>query len=46
MAQTARGIKIEPGRKRVRTYLAGQMVADTIQAFAAWRGRGLRAAEA
>ena len=38
MAQTARGIKIEPGRKRVRTYLAGQLVADTIHPVLVWEG--------
>jgi uncharacterized protein (DUF427 family) len=38
MAQTARGIKIEPGRKRVRTYLAGQIVADTIHPVLVWEG--------
>ena len=38
MAQTARGIRIEPGRKRVRTYLAGQLVADTIHPVLVWEG--------
>jgi uncharacterized protein (DUF427 family) len=38
MARTARGIKIEPGRKRVRTYLAGQLVADTIHPVLVWEG--------
>jgi uncharacterized protein (DUF427 family) len=38
MAQTARGIKIEPGRKRVRTYLAGELVADTIHPVLVWEG--------
>ena len=36
MAQTARGIKIERGRKRVRAYLAGQLVADTYHPVLVW----------
>ena len=38
MAQTARGIRIEPGHKRVRTYLAGQLVADTVRPVLVWEG--------
>ncbi|HEV3295381.1 MAG TPA: DUF427 domain-containing protein [Streptosporangiaceae bacterium] len=38
MAQTARGIRIEPGHKRVRTYLAGQLVADTLHPVLVWEG--------
>ncbi len=38
MAQTARGVRIEPGHKRVRAYLAGQLVADTIHPVLVWEG--------
>jgi uncharacterized protein (DUF427 family) len=31
-----RGIRIEPGRKRVRVYLGGELVADTIQPMLVW----------
>jgi uncharacterized protein (DUF427 family) len=38
VAQASRGIRIEPCRKRVRTYLAGQLVADTRQPVLVWEG--------
>jgi uncharacterized protein (DUF427 family) len=38
MAEVARGIKIEPSPKRVRTYLAGQLVADTLHPVLVWEG--------
>jgi uncharacterized protein (DUF427 family) len=38
MAETARGIRIELCHKRVRTYLAGQLVADTIHPVLVWEG--------
>ena len=33
---TRRGIRIEPGTKRVRVYLGGQVVADTIHPMLVW----------
>jgi uncharacterized protein (DUF427 family) len=36
MAGTERGPRIEPCHKRVRTYLAGQLVADTIHPVLVW----------
>lgn len=36
MAETSRGMRMEPGRKRVRVYLAGQLVADTTRPFLVW----------
>jgi uncharacterized protein (DUF427 family) len=38
MAQKAHGLRIEPGHKRVRAYLAGQLVADTIHPVLVWEG--------
>jgi len=38
MAGAARGLRIEPGHKRVRTYLAGQLVADSIHPVLVWEG--------
>jgi uncharacterized protein (DUF427 family) len=38
VAQTPPGLRIEPCRKRVRTYLAGQLVADTRQPVLVWEG--------
>ena len=31
-------IRIEPSHKRVRTYLAGQLVADTLHPVLVWEG--------
>ena len=36
MAEKTRGMKIEQGAKRVRTYLAGELVADTRTPFLVW----------
>ena len=36
MAEKIRGIKIEQGAKRVRAYLAGEVVADTKAPFLVW----------
>ena len=36
MAEKTRGIKIEQGTKRVRVYLAGEVVADTKTPFLVW----------
>jgi uncharacterized protein (DUF427 family) len=37
MTESSRGsVKIEPGRKRVRAYLNGELVADTIRPFLVW----------
>ena len=36
MAEKARGIKMEQGAKRVRAYLAGEVVADTKTPFLVW----------
>jgi uncharacterized protein (DUF427 family) len=37
MSETSRGtVRIEPGRKRVRAYLGGELVADTRQPFLVW----------
>jgi uncharacterized protein (DUF427 family) len=37
MTDTARGrVRVEPGAKRVRAYLAGQLVADTAHPFLVW----------
>jgi len=37
MTQTARGsVRIEPGHKRVRAYLGGELVADTRRPFFVW----------
>jgi uncharacterized protein (DUF427 family) len=36
MAEKTRGIKIEQGAKRVRVYLAGELVADTRAPFLVW----------
>jgi len=33
---TSHSIRVEPCRKRVRTYLAGQLVADTRQPVLVW----------
>jgi uncharacterized protein (DUF427 family) len=38
MAAAARGIRIEPCHKRVRAYLDGQLVADTIHPVLVWEG--------
>jgi uncharacterized protein (DUF427 family) len=38
VAQTSHEIRIEPSRKRVRTYLAGQLVADTLHPVLVWEG--------
>jgi uncharacterized protein (DUF427 family) len=38
MAGTTPRLRVEPCRKRVRTYLAGQLVADTIQPVLVWEG--------
>jgi uncharacterized protein (DUF427 family) len=38
MAAPARGIRIEPCHKRVRAYLDGQLVADTIHPVLVWEG--------
>lgn len=37
MTESARGsVKIEPGRKRVRAYLNGELVADTVRPVLVW----------
>lgn len=36
MARTQPGIRIEPGHKRVRAYLSGDLVADTTRPFLVW----------
>ena len=37
MTETSRGsVKIEPGRKRVRAYLSGELVADTRRPYLVW----------
>src|SRR5215831_5199786 len=36
MAEKTHGIKIEQGAKRVRTYLAGELVADTKRPVLVW----------
>jgi uncharacterized protein (DUF427 family) len=37
MTESSRGsVKIEPGRKRVRAYLNGELVADTVRPFLVW----------
>ncbi len=36
MTEKTRGIKIEQGAKRVRAYLAGELVADTRTPFLVW----------
>ena len=38
MAPKAHGLRIEPGHKRVRTYLAGHLVADTVHPVLVWEG--------
>jgi uncharacterized protein (DUF427 family) len=38
MAEVARGIRIEPCHKRVRSYLDGQLVADTLHPVLVWEG--------
>jgi uncharacterized protein (DUF427 family) len=38
MAEKTRGIKIEPSPKRVRSYLDGQLVADTLHPVLVWEG--------
>jgi uncharacterized protein (DUF427 family) len=38
VAQTSRGIRVEPCQKRVRTYLAGRLVADTLHPVLVWEG--------
>jgi len=38
MAEQARRLRIEPSPKRVRTYLAGQLVADTAHPVLVWEG--------
>jgi uncharacterized protein (DUF427 family) len=38
MAEVARGIRIEPSHKRVRSYLDGQLVADTLHPVLVWEG--------
>jgi uncharacterized protein (DUF427 family) len=38
MAEMTRGIKIEPSAKRVRSYLDGQLVADTLHPVLVWEG--------
>ena len=38
MAQATRGIRIEPCHKRVRAYLAGQLVVDTLHPVLVWEG--------
>jgi hypothetical protein len=37
MTESSRGsVKIEPGRKRVRAYLNGELVADTVRPVLVW----------
>ncbi len=36
MAEKTRGIRVEQGQKRVRAYLAGELVADTRTPFLVW----------
>jgi len=37
MTETSRGrVRVEPGHKRVRSYLAGQLVADSTRPFLVW----------
>ena len=38
MAQATRGIRIEPCHKRVRAYLAGELVVDTLHPVLVWEG--------
>jgi uncharacterized protein (DUF427 family) len=38
VAQATRGIRIEPCHKRVRAYLAGQLVVDTLHPVLVWEG--------
>ena len=38
MAQATRGIRVEPCHKRVRAYLAGQLVVDTLHPVLVWEG--------
>ena len=38
MPGAARALRIEPSHKRVRTYLAGQLVADTLHPVLVWEG--------
>ena len=38
MAEKTRGMKIEQGAKRVRAYLAGELVADTLHPVLVWEG--------
>jgi uncharacterized protein (DUF427 family) len=38
MAEKTRGIKIEPSPKRVRSYLDGELVADTLHPVLVWEG--------
>src|SRR2546423_757676 len=38
MPGAARALRIEPSYKRVRTYLAGQLVADTLRPVLVWEG--------
>jgi Uncharacterized protein conserved in bacteria len=38
MPGAARALRIEPSHKRVRTYLAGQLVADTLRPVLVWEG--------
>ena len=38
MPGAARALRIEPSPKRVRTYLAGQLVADTLHPVLVWEG--------
>ena len=33
------GVRIEDGQKRVRTYLGGELVADTVRPKLVWEGR-------
>jgi uncharacterized protein (DUF427 family) len=35
-AKTSRGIRLEPGAKRVRAYLGGELVADTVHPMLVW----------
>jgi uncharacterized protein (DUF427 family) len=39
-ATTARPVRAEPSPKRIRVYLGGQVVADTMRALLVWESRG------
>jgi uncharacterized protein (DUF427 family) len=38
MAEERGRVRVEPGQKRVRTYLGGELVADTVHPFVVWEG--------